>query len=37
MKDSLSMSTFDLKDYKGTVYVLSMSNKHDVWMRQAEV
>ncbi len=37
MKDKVPMSTFELNDYKGTVYALSMCNKHDVWLNEAKV
>ncbi|MFW5444099.1 MAG: desulfoferrodoxin family protein [Methylococcaceae bacterium] len=37
MKDKIPASSFELKAYKGTVYVLSMCNKHDVWMNSITV
>jgi len=37
IKDKVPMSTFELKNYNGTVYALSMCNKHDVWMSEAKV
>jgi len=37
IKDKAPMSTFELKGYKGTVYALSMCNKHDVWLSEAKV
>ena len=36
-KDSAALSTFTLKDYSGTLYVLSLCNKHDLWLNLAEV
>ncbi len=36
-KDSLAQSTFTLKNYSGTLYVLSVCNKHDLWLNSAEV
>ncbi len=37
MKDEAPISSFELKNYKGTVYALSMCNKHDVWMNEAKI
>jgi superoxide reductase len=36
-KDSTALSSFTLKNYTGTVYVLSLCNKHDLWLEAAEV
>jgi superoxide reductase len=36
-KDSLATSSFTLKNYTGTLYAISMCNKHDVWLSSAEV
>jgi superoxide reductase len=36
-KDSTAISTFTLKNYTGTFYVLSLCNKHDLWLNSAEV
>jgi superoxide reductase len=36
-KESVAVSTFTLKNYSGTVYALSMCNKHDLWLSSAEV
>jgi superoxide reductase len=36
-KDSVAISTFVLKNYSGTVYALSVCNKHDLWLSKAEV
>jgi superoxide reductase len=36
-KDSAAISSFNLGQYKGTIYVLSMCNKHDLWLASAEV
>ena len=37
MKDKAPISTFELKNYKGKVYALSMCNKHDIWMSEASI
>jgi superoxide reductase len=31
-KDKAAISTFTLQDYSGPIYVLSMCNKHDLWL-----
>ena len=36
-KDNAALSTFTLKDYSGILYVLSLCNKHDLWLNSAEV
>jgi superoxide reductase len=36
-KDAVAESTFTLKNYNGTVYALSLCNKHDLWLSSAEV
>jgi superoxide reductase len=36
-RDKAAKSTFTLQDYSGTLYVLSMCNKHDLWLNAAEV
>jgi superoxide reductase len=36
-KDKAPISTFELKNYKGKIYALSMCNKHDVWMNEASI
>lgn len=36
-KESTPVSSFNLKNYSGTVYALSMCNKHDVWLNSAEI
>ncbi len=36
-KDKAAISAFSLQDYSGPVYVLSMCNKHDVWLSSAQV
>lgn len=36
-KDGAAISTFTLKNYTGTVYALSLCNKHDLWLNSAEV
>lgn len=35
-KDSAAVSTFTLKNYSGTVYALSLCNKHDLWLNSAD-
>ena len=37
MNDKVPVSTFDLGDYSGRIYVLSVCNKHDTWLNSAEV
>ena len=37
MKDKIPISTFTLENYKGTIYVLSMCNKHDVWLNSKNI
>lgn len=37
MKDKSPISTFNLGAYKGSVHVLSMCNKHDIWLASATV
>jgi superoxide reductase len=34
-KDSLAISNFTLKNYSGTIYALSLCNKHDLWIESA--
>jgi superoxide reductase len=36
-KDNAAISTFTLQDYSGQIYVLSMCNKHDLWLNLATV
>lgn len=36
-KDSAAISSFTLTDYTGPVYVLSLCNKHDLWLNGADV
>jgi len=36
-KDKAPISTFELNNYKGTLYALSMCNKHDVWLNSVQV
>ena len=36
-KDKVAVSNFEIKNYSGTVYVLSHCNKHDTWMNTIEV
>ena len=37
VKDTAANSTFTLQEYSGTLYVLSLCNKHDLWLNGAEV
>ena len=37
MEDKTPVSTFTLDSYSGTLYALSMCNKHDLWLNSAEV
>jgi superoxide reductase len=36
-KDPVAISEFSLAGYSGTVYALSLCNKHDLWLSSAEV
>ena len=36
-KDTAAISSFTLSGYSGTLYVLSLCNKHDLWLNAAEV
>jgi len=36
-KDKEPVSTFTLENYQGTIYALSLCNKHDLWLNSAEV
>jgi superoxide reductase len=36
-KDQTATSTFTLQNYSGSIYALSMCNKHDLWLNGAEV
>ncbi len=36
-KDKTAVSTFTLDNYNGTLYALSMCNKHDLWLNSATV
>ena len=36
-KDTAAISTFTLQGYSGTLYLLSLCNKHDLWLNAAEV
>jgi superoxide reductase len=36
-QDKTAESSFMLKDYSGTVYALSLCNKHDLWLASAQV
>ena len=36
-KDNAAISTFTLENYNGTLYVLSLCNKHDLWLNAVEV
>lgn len=37
MEDKAATSTFSLDGYSGTLYALSMCNKHDLWLNSVEV
>ncbi len=37
LEDKTPVSTFTLDAYSGTLYALSMCNKHDLWLSSAEV
>ena len=37
LKDKAPISEFNLGSYSGTVYALSVCNKHDTWLNSAEV
>lgn len=37
VKEKAAVSTFTLHDYSGSLYALSMCNKHDLWLNAAEV
>jgi superoxide reductase len=36
-RDKAAISTFTLQDYSGPIYVLSLCNKHDLWLNGAAV
>jgi superoxide reductase len=36
-RDKAAISIFTLQDYSGPIYVLSMCNKHDLWLNGSEV
>ncbi|MGD0958690.1 MAG: desulfoferrodoxin family protein [Methylomonas sp.] len=36
-KDQAAVSTFTLKNYSGLIFALSLCNKHDLWIVNAEV
>ncbi len=35
--DKVPLSTFTLENYTGTIYILSLCNKHDLWLAAAEI
>lgn len=37
MEDKAPVSTFTLDNYSGTLYALSLCNKHDLWLSSAEI
>ena len=37
INDKVAISTFTLEYYSGKLYVLSMCNKHDLWLNEVEV
>jgi superoxide reductase len=36
-KDKAAVSTFNLGHYSGTLYALSLCNKHDLWLNSATI
>jgi len=36
-KDTVAVSQFELGNYKGLLYVLSVCNKHDTWLNSVEI
>lgn len=36
-KDKIAASAFTLKNYSGSLYALSICNKHDLWLSSAEI
>ncbi len=36
-EDKMAVSSFDIGSYKGTLYVLSVCNKHDTWLNSTEI
>jgi superoxide reductase len=36
-KDKAAISTFTLDQYNGAIYVLSLCNKHDLWLNSASI
>jgi superoxide reductase len=37
IKDKAAISAFTLQDYSGMLYVMSMCNKHDLWLNMIEL
>lgn len=37
MTDKMANSTFNLGSYSGTLYALSLCNKHDLWLHSVDV
>ena len=37
LEDKTASSSFPLDNYSGAIYVLSLCNKHDLWLNSAEV
>ena len=37
LEEQTPMSTFTLDNYSGTLYVLSLCNKHDLWLNSTEI
>lgn len=37
MTEKVPLSTFTLNDYSGTLYVLSLCNRHDLWLTAVDV
>jgi superoxide reductase len=36
-EDKVAVSAFSLENYSGALYVLSLCNKHDLWLNSAEI
>ncbi len=36
-KDNIAVSDFNIGDYKGTLHVLSVCNKHDTWLNSTVI
>jgi len=36
-KDKIAVSDFNINNYKGTIHVLSVCNKHDTWLNSTVI